>query len=462
MALVAHPLADVGRTPVLPDDRAARGAQGLAVPQQHRLALVGDADAGEVGLAAVPVGEAVAGRLEGGLPDLLRGVLDPAGLGEVLAELLVAPGGDGPVRGHHERRHARRTCVDGEDAHAASCAHGGATEPRVGWTRAGSRLDVNVPIRPPDQRRESHARRSAHRWRRLPRTERRDPGRRPQGRQGVRLRVRRLPRRLEGPAGGHRPASWASPQVRGILPRGGTILGSSRTNPFKIEGGVEQIKKNLADHGVDALVAIGGEDTLGVATKLHDLGVNVVGVPKTIDNDLNAHRLHLRLRHRGQHRDGGDRPAAHHRRVAPPRARRRGDGPARRLDRAARRARRRRQRRPDPGAAVRHRPGLRPGRAALREPLLADPRGLRGRRAHRGRRHDPGLGGEGRLRPRPPRRHRRPARAARSSSAPARRPARSSSATSSAAARRPRSTGGWPPGSACTPSTRSTRATSAR
>jgi 6-phosphofructokinase 1 len=78
------------------------------------------------------------------------------------------------------------------------------------------------------------------------------------------------------------------PQVRGILPRGGTILGSSRTNPFKIEGGVEQIKANLADLGVDALIAIGGEDTLGVATKLHDLGVNVVGVPKTIDNDLSA------------------------------------------------------------------------------------------------------------------------------------------------------------------------------
>jgi phosphofructokinase-like protein len=77
-------------------------------------------------------------------------------------------------------------------------------------------------------------------------------------------------------------------QVRGILPRGGTILGSSRTNPFKIDGGVEKIKANLAGLGIDALVAIGGEDTLGVATKLHELGVNVVGVPKTIDNDLNA------------------------------------------------------------------------------------------------------------------------------------------------------------------------------
>jgi phosphofructokinase-like protein len=78
------------------------------------------------------------------------------------------------------------------------------------------------------------------------------------------------------------------PQVRGILPRGGTILGSSRTNPFQIDDGVELIKDNLASSGIDALVAIGGEDTLGVATRLADLGVNVVGVPKTIDNDLSG------------------------------------------------------------------------------------------------------------------------------------------------------------------------------
>src|SRR5215831_4275584 len=80
--------------------------------------------------------------------------------------------------------------------------------------------------------------------------------------------------------------------VRGILPRGGTILGSSRTNPYRENGpgrsGVERIKDNLAGLGVDALVAIGGEDTLGVATRLHGDGVNVVGVPKTIDNDLGA------------------------------------------------------------------------------------------------------------------------------------------------------------------------------
>ncbi|PRX97015.1 6-phosphofructokinase [Allonocardiopsis opalescens] len=76
--------------------------------------------------------------------------------------------------------------------------------------------------------------------------------------------------------------------VRGILPRGGTILGSSRTNLMKIEGGVERVKDNMAGLGVDALIAIGGEDTLGVARQLGDRDVKVVGVPKTIDNDLNA------------------------------------------------------------------------------------------------------------------------------------------------------------------------------
>jgi 6-phosphofructokinase 1 len=77
-------------------------------------------------------------------------------------------------------------------------------------------------------------------------------------------------------------------QCRGILPRGGTILGSSRPTPFALEDGVERIKANLANDGVDALVAIGGEDTLGVATKLAEAGVQVVGVPKTIDNDLSG------------------------------------------------------------------------------------------------------------------------------------------------------------------------------
>ena len=76
--------------------------------------------------------------------------------------------------------------------------------------------------------------------------------------------------------------------VEPILTRGGTILGSSRTNPYKTEGGVDQVKQTLAAQSIDALVAIGGEDTLGVAKKLVDDGVPVVGVPKTIDNDLAA------------------------------------------------------------------------------------------------------------------------------------------------------------------------------
>jgi 6-phosphofructokinase 1 len=75
-------------------------------------------------------------------------------------------------------------------------------------------------------------------------------------------------------------------QVRGILPRGGTILGTSRTNPYKVDGGPDRVKAGLAAAGVEALIAIGGEDTLGVAKRLYDDGVQVVGVPKTIDNDV--------------------------------------------------------------------------------------------------------------------------------------------------------------------------------
>ncbi|MDA4890980.1 6-phosphofructokinase [Streptomyces sp. MS2A] len=79
------------------------------------------------------------------------------------------------------------------------------------------------------------------------------------------------------------------PAVRGILPRGGTVLGSSRTNPLKQRDGIRRIKENLSALGVDALITLGGEDTLGVATRLADeYGVPCVGVPKTIDNDLSA------------------------------------------------------------------------------------------------------------------------------------------------------------------------------
>jgi phosphofructokinase-like protein len=78
-------------------------------------------------------------------------------------------------------------------------------------------------------------------------------------------------------------------EVSGILPRGGTIIGTSRTNPFKMEGGVEKVLQNFKDRELDALIAIGGEDTLGVASRLFsEYQLPVVGVPKTIDNDLSG------------------------------------------------------------------------------------------------------------------------------------------------------------------------------
>jgi phosphofructokinase-like protein len=85
-------------------------------------------------------------------------------------------------------------------------------------------------------------------------------------------------------AGDSAPLTYEN--TRGILHRGGTILGTSRTNPYKEDGGLEKLKAVLAEQGVDALIPIGGEDTLGVARRLIDDGVDVVGVPKTIDNDL--------------------------------------------------------------------------------------------------------------------------------------------------------------------------------
>ena len=78
-------------------------------------------------------------------------------------------------------------------------------------------------------------------------------------------------------------------EISGILPRGGTIIGTSRTNPFRLDGGVERVLRNFGRQGLDALVAVGGEDTLGVAARLYgEHELPVVGVPKTIDNDLAA------------------------------------------------------------------------------------------------------------------------------------------------------------------------------
>jgi ATP-dependent phosphofructokinase / diphosphate-dependent phosphofructokinase len=81
------------------------------------------------------------------------------------------------------------------------------------------------------------------------------------------------------------PLGWD--EISGILPKGGTIIGTSRTNPYKLDGGVDGVRKTFEQ--LDALVAIGGEDTLGVASRLSsDFSLPVVGVPKTIDNDLNG------------------------------------------------------------------------------------------------------------------------------------------------------------------------------
>jgi ATP-dependent phosphofructokinase / diphosphate-dependent phosphofructokinase len=77
-------------------------------------------------------------------------------------------------------------------------------------------------------------------------------------------------------------------RCRDILALGGTILGTSRTNPFKVESGPDRVRANVIAHGVDAIVAVGGEDTLGVALRLGDHGVHAVGIPKTIDNDLSC------------------------------------------------------------------------------------------------------------------------------------------------------------------------------
>jgi 6-phosphofructokinase 1 len=76
--------------------------------------------------------------------------------------------------------------------------------------------------------------------------------------------------------------------IAGILPRGGTILRTSRTNPAKKEGGIQKCLETLKHHKIDALVALGGDDTQSVTYKLHETGFKVVGVPKTIDNDLSG------------------------------------------------------------------------------------------------------------------------------------------------------------------------------
>ena len=149
-------------------------------------------------------------------------------------------------------------------------------------------------------------------------------------------------------------------RCRGILPRGGTILFTSRTNPYKVEGGRGPgARQTLAAHQVDALIAIGGEDTLGVAQQLHDERGRLDR--RCAEDDRQrpvGHRGHLRLPHRRADRHRGHRPAPHDGRVPRPGDRVRGHGPPRRLDRHLRRDRRRRGRGARARGAVRHRRDL--------------------------------------------------------------------------------------------------------
>ena len=255
-------------------------------------------------------------------------------------------------------------------------------------------------------------------------------------------------------------------RCREILTIGGTILGTSRTNPYKVDGGPERVTANLRGNGVDALIAVGARTPWGWPTSWSQQGVPVVGVPKTIDNDLAGHRGHLRVRHRRADRHRRHRPAPHHRRVAPPRHRLRGDGAPRRVDRHLRRHRRRCGR--DPRARGARSSSTRSATACAGATSVASSRRSwscpRGRPRRRARRRGVGEGDRGcvlrRLRPRAPRRDRhlggRRDRAAHRVRVARRR----SSATSSGAGRPRRSTASWPPASAWRPSRRSTTARS--
>ena len=212
--------------------------------------------------------------------------------------------------------------------------------------------------------------------------------------------------------------------VSGILARGGTILGSSRVQPAHLRDGVERAKGHVEELGLDAIIPIGGEGTLKAARLLSDGGLPIVGVPKTIDNDIAVTDVTFGFDTAVGRGDRGPGPAEDHRRVPPAGADRRGHGPPHRLDRAALRHGGRRARDRRAGAALRHRGVDRAGRRALLGGQeVRDRRGRGGRQAPRGldgvRR-----GRQGRLRPRALRRASPGSSPSSWSSASARRPGR--------------------------------------
>ncbi len=195
------------------------------------------------------------------------------------------------------------------------------------------------------------------------------------GERALRRRAHRLPRRLEGRARGPHRARSASTPCAAPCPVAARSSGRRAPTPTRSRAGPSGCRATLAEHGVDALIAIGGEDTLGVAHQLAEEGVPIVGVPKTIDNDLSAHRAHLRVRHRRADLRRRHRSAAHHRREPRPGDGRRGDGPPRRAHRGVGGHRRRSDDDADPGGALRHRGGVR------RHPRTATPRASAWRRS---------------------------------------------------------------------------------
>ena len=222
---------------------------------------------------------------------------------------------------------------------------------------------------------------------RLPRPERGHPRRR-----AALLRARSRGRgRARGVARARRRASSSrSGRARspGILPRGGTILGTTRTNPYKLDGGVEHVLETFRERRPRRARRDrrrGHARRRGAALR----GARVPGRRRAEDDRQRPlrHRLHVRLRHGRDDRHRGDRPPAHDRRVAQPRDGRRGDGTPHRLDRRHERHRRRRRRHPDPGAADHGRGGLRGDPAAPRAR-----QGLLDRRRQRGLRADVRVG----------------------------------------------------------------------
>ena len=191
--------------------------------------------------------------------------------------------------------------------------------------------------------------RHPHRRRRLPRPERGHPrGRAPlrRGRLGLVGVLEGWRGMVEG-----KLEQLGREEVSGILPRGGTIIGTSRTNPYKLDGGVEKVLQNFSD--ATSTRSSRSAARTRSASPRGSIAEHASRRRRPEDDRQRPlrHRLHLRLRHRGHDRHRGDRPAAHDGRVAQPRHGRRGDGPPRRLDRRDERHRRRRRRDPDPRAA---------------------------------------------------------------------------------------------------------------